>query len=426
MNEKPKVSIIIPVYNTARYLPECLDSVINQTLKDIEIICVDDGSKDNSVEILNQYAQNDSRIIVLTQSHKKQGTARNLGMSIAKGEYIGFVDSDDWCELDMFEKLYNRAKETDSDVTICCGNIYNEKTHIKTTNDSYSLKIFTPEYFESAFNPKKTINDIFQICVSPVIKIYKHNFMDENSIRFPTNIYYEDVPFFLDVWLLSGSVSLLKEFCYNYREESKTSTCYNNDLSKLDVVKFLNITKNILKKHKVYKDLKSSFREYVKSEIKCHSGLIRDDRIRLMYFFSVLFAYPNAAISIISESLYNEMLIIFRSMYNEMLIVFYAYKFIMQNKRIAFWGASRYLEELIKKYNIMDKHIVGIIDNDSKKWGQRLGNHTIYAPEQIKDLDIDVMIFTIKNNNEVIYPQVQELLRYQYPNIKLVANVFKS
>ena len=114
----PKVSVIIPVYNTEKYLRKCLDSVCNQTLSDIEIICVNDCSTDNSFEILKKYASKDDRIKLIDfKENKGAAVARNTGIDEAKGEYIGFVDSDDFIDLDFYEKLYNKAIETGADVT---------------------------------------------------------------------------------------------------------------------------------------------------------------------------------------------------------------------------------------------------------------------------------------------------------------------
>ena len=105
MSSDVKVSVIVPVYNTEKYLQKCLDSLINQTLKDIEIICINDGSTDNSENIIRMFAKEDSRIKLINQENKKQGAARNAGMKIATGEYIGFVDSDDYVDLNYFERL---------------------------------------------------------------------------------------------------------------------------------------------------------------------------------------------------------------------------------------------------------------------------------------------------------------------------------
>ena len=115
----PAISIIIPVYNTKIYLKKCLDSVINQTFKDIEIICIDDGSTDGSLDILQSYAKQDKRFVILKQEHKGAGEARNNGMNIAKGKYIQFLDSDDWFELNMLENMYNNAEKYSTDILVC-------------------------------------------------------------------------------------------------------------------------------------------------------------------------------------------------------------------------------------------------------------------------------------------------------------------
>jgi len=130
----PNVSIIVPIYNVEPYLHRCLDSLVNQTLKDIEIICINDCSPDNSLDILKEYAEKDERINIIN-FEKNQGVsvARNTGIEIAKGEYIGFVDSDDYVDLDFYEKLYKKARETDADMV---------KASLKK-----NMKIFSAIYF---------------------------------------------------------------------------------------------------------------------------------------------------------------------------------------------------------------------------------------------------------------------------------------
>ena len=110
------ISIIVPVYNTAPYLPQCLDSLVNQTYRDIEIICVNDGSTDNSPDILKAYAERDSRILVIHQENLGLSGARNKGLESARGEWVMFVDSDDWIAPDMYEKLYHHLTEDGSDI----------------------------------------------------------------------------------------------------------------------------------------------------------------------------------------------------------------------------------------------------------------------------------------------------------------------
>ena len=114
-----KVSVILPVYNEEQYLQQCLDSICTQTLKEIEIICVDDGSKDNSLQILQDFAKQDSRIKVLTQKNQFAGVAGNHGMKYAQGKYLSFLDSDDYFEAEMLEKMYLQAENTEADIVIC-------------------------------------------------------------------------------------------------------------------------------------------------------------------------------------------------------------------------------------------------------------------------------------------------------------------
>ena len=113
-----KVSVIIPVYNVEKYLRKCLESVVNQTLKDIEIICVNDGSTDSSALILDEYARNDNRIKVYTQENQGQGAARNMALELAQGDYIAFVDSDDWLEVSALEELYKFITEKGAEAVV--------------------------------------------------------------------------------------------------------------------------------------------------------------------------------------------------------------------------------------------------------------------------------------------------------------------
>lgn len=116
---RPMISILVPVYNVSKYLRQCLDSLVNQTIKDIEIICVDDGSTDSSHEILEEYAAADSRIVIVTKANGGLPSARNAGLDVAKGKYVGFVDGDDYVDTDMYRKMYNAAVANDADIVVC-------------------------------------------------------------------------------------------------------------------------------------------------------------------------------------------------------------------------------------------------------------------------------------------------------------------
>lgn len=180
-----KVSIIVPVYNVEKYLEKCLDSLINQTLKDIEIICVNDGSTDTSQEILEKYSKKDNRITIINQDNAGVSVARNSGIDIAKGEYIGFVDSDDWVDLNFYEKLYNSAIENDADIAVSSiirWRKYNKKYRVK-----YENKVYT------------TLQEKISACFIPKIcyvwnKLYKSHIVQNE--HFTPNVYFEDI-----IWL---------------------------------------------------------------------------------------------------------------------------------------------------------------------------------------------------------------------------------
>lgn len=171
----PKISVIVPIYNSGKYLDKCLQSLLNQTFKDFEIIAINDGSTDNSLDILNNYQ--DSRIKIKTQKNSGQANTRNNGLKIAKGEYIIFIDSDDYVDTNMFEKLIEIG-----DYDIICFDYFiqnnNKDTYMKVLKD-YSSKEITPkEYLFSDMGPCN--------------KMFKREFLNKHNFKFPENIIYED------------------------------------------------------------------------------------------------------------------------------------------------------------------------------------------------------------------------------------------
>lgn len=219
-----KVSIIIPVYNVEDYIEECLDSICNQTLEDIEIICVDDGSTDNSSSILNNYAKTDSRIKIFTKENGGQASARNLGIEKASGEYIAFVDSDDFIEPEMFEKLYIKAEEDNLDLVMCKIATYDNQTGIIKDNVWYYMLGVFRDFEKDIFTHNDTKDFTCNIAVTPYNKIYKSNLLKNNNILFPEGLIFEDEKFFFDVYLRAKRVSVVDEFLYYYRVNRKGST----------------------------------------------------------------------------------------------------------------------------------------------------------------------------------------------------------
>lgn len=180
----PKVSVVIPVYNVEKYLRDCLDSVINQSLKDIEIICVNDGSTDTSGDICEEYAKKDSRIKVIHQENQYVGIARNNGMSVATGDFLIFLDSDDEFDINMLEKMYSKAIETNADITICHEYYYNTKSCIKGVIN-WNSYCFGQYKNNEIFSAKDMTGHLLNFCpLWPWDKLYNRKFLVDNNLKF--------------------------------------------------------------------------------------------------------------------------------------------------------------------------------------------------------------------------------------------------
>ena len=244
---KVKISVIIPVYNTEEHLRECLDSIINQTIKEIEIICINDSSTDNSPDILREYAQKDERIHIITKkTNNGAASARNTGMDHAKGEYIGFVDSDDWIELDMYEKLYENAKTHNSDIVMSPLNVYNNSTHeFEHSDHTCTLEIFDEKFDNRAFNHLETKEFFFSISVTPPNKIYYNEFLKNIKARFPEGLIFEDNPFFYYIYLKAERVSIIRDYLYFYRKNRSGSVTTKASFKFFDLFKIMDIIKDV-------------------------------------------------------------------------------------------------------------------------------------------------------------------------------------
>lgn len=204
-----KVSIIVPIYNVEKYINKCLDSLTNQTLKEIEIICINDGSTDNSLKLLENYKNKDSRIVLINQKNSGQSAARNKGVEIAKGEYIGFVDSDDWIDSNFFERLYESAKRTDSD--IATAGIYSCHSFNKRKFLSFDKEIVTSDKnlkFEFCDIPEKSY------CWN---KIYRNTSLKNSGIKFEEGIIFEDCIYTPQVIYFLEQMVTVPDIYYYYR-----------------------------------------------------------------------------------------------------------------------------------------------------------------------------------------------------------------
>ena len=218
----PKVSVVVPVYNVAAFLPACLDSICAQTLKDIEIIVVNDGSTDNSLEIAQEYAAKDDRVKVLTKENRGYGHTMNLGFSHARGEYIGIVESDDCARPEMFETLYNLAVQNDADVVR--SNYWNMSEN-GTKFDLVDVLNLCDAPYDSAFD---TVNHPDILRGSPAIwtAIYKASFLKDNGIEFleTPGASFQDTGFALKVLTSAQRMVITRKAFLNYRVDNAGSS----------------------------------------------------------------------------------------------------------------------------------------------------------------------------------------------------------
>ena len=208
-----KVSVIVPVYNVEVYLEKCLDSLINQTLDEIEIICVNDGSTDRSGDILECYKKEYPNIKIINKKNGGLSDARNSGLKHVNGKYIGFIDSDDWAELDMFEKLYNQAEKYNAD--ICISN-YNE-------------------VYEDGIKKVDDIEEKYPILHEASVwnKLFKREFIEKNNALFPVGLWYEDNAFTYRLLLSNPVITNISDYLYNYRKVREGSIMNSQASSKI-------------------------------------------------------------------------------------------------------------------------------------------------------------------------------------------------
>ena len=250
----PKLSIIVPVYNVEKYLDKCLERILNSTYKDFELIVINDGTKDNSEQIITKYLDNEEykdKITYISKENSGLSDTRNLGMSKAKGEYIAFVDSDDYIETTMYETMMNKALEKNYDIVACDVKLVYE--------DSDKEKVISSAYEKDLFNKdeiKQTMLTYYHVVWN---KIYKKSLLE--GIEFSKGIWYEDMEFNLKVYPRINSIGVVKEPLYNYLQRGNSITyTYNDKL--YDIITNMDTVIKYYKAQGIYEEYKEEL-EYL-------------------------------------------------------------------------------------------------------------------------------------------------------------------
>ncbi len=237
---EPLISVVVPIYEVEKYLDRCVESIVNQTYKNLEIILVDDGSPDNCPKMCDSWAEKDNRIKVVHKENGGLSDARNAGMPFATGEIISFIDSDDWIELDMFEKMLNRMQKDNSDIVSCGVKWVEEDGSLIRDVTSDDEVLDTTIAMKELINDKKLKQHVWN-------KIYKYDLI--KAIPFEKGKYHEDVFWSYQIVGRAKSVSIAKESFYNYVQRSNSIMGEGFSVKRLDALDANELRCEYMKEH---------------------------------------------------------------------------------------------------------------------------------------------------------------------------------
>ena len=254
----PKISVIMPVYRVEKYLNECIDSIINQTLQDIEIILIDDGSPDNCPQICDEYAQKDSRIKVFHQNNYGAANARNFGIKNATGKFLLILDSDDVFSPDLCQKLYKEAIKYNNDITICHSVEFDNNTNKEIPSDWIIKDFFLPE--QHVFNYKDMSKHIIGFCQGWAWdKLYKTSFIRKHNLKFQNLKCTNDMYFVMLSLILAERISVIDDVLIKHRQNNFSSISNSRDKNPYCFIKAIYALKSTLEQKNLYMQVKQSF-----------------------------------------------------------------------------------------------------------------------------------------------------------------------
>ena len=270
-----KVSVIVPVYNASLYLEQCLDSIVQQTLREIEIILIDDGSTDESFSILQRYAAEDERIKLIRQQNSGAGAARNKGMKIAAGKYLSFLDADDFFEPDMLEKAFNRAEIDNADIVVFESDKYYTEEDAFRFERTVVREEFIPPY--RPFSYRQLTGPVFRTFVGWAWdKLFRKSFIDENNLEFQELRSSEDLYFVYSSIVLAKKITVCYEVLIHYRCDVANSISNTREKSWWCCYEAMMELKRLLIKSGKYEELKRDFSDYAVKFITWNYNTLRE------------------------------------------------------------------------------------------------------------------------------------------------------
>jgi len=428
----PKVSIVVPTYNVEKYLKECMESIINQTLQDIEIICVNDGSTDSSGKILDEYATKDSRIKVIHQVNQGYGKAVNVGMDLAQGEYIGIVEPDDYVALDMYESLYKIAKEKDLDLIKADFHRFVGDGDKRTF---YYEQLGQEEYYNIILNPQENL-ETFKFKMNTWAGIYKRDFIEKNNVRHneTPGASYQDNGFWFQTFAFAERIYILNKPLYKNRRDNPNSSI-NNKEKVFCMKEEYDFIEKILEENNLKERFKSVF--YLR---KWGNYIFNLNRIDNQYVkvwieamakdFEKVFQNDNMILNEF-KTLYLDIKRIVKNPHKwyrnkkkkkilkQKRLQWLKLKFLREinkksNSQIVFWGASSFLKEFLEEYQISNENIIGIIDRNLNRKGGYYGGYEIYTPDKINNLNPNIILISVINLNKEDVKEIKDYIHQIY------------
>lgn len=273
-----KVSIIMPVYNSEKYLRNTLNSIVNQSLNDFELICIDDGSSDDSLNILNDYSERDSRIRIITQKNSGSGAARNRGLEVSRGDYVCFIDSDDEISPDLLDLTYKNAVSNDSDLVLFkISNIQKDKKTFVTPELPYELVFPNADFDNFTFDCFDVKEYIFKLHYGPWSKVYKREFLTgHDDFLFDEELPYGDVLFHVKAMLRASKLSYIPKDLYHCRADNSNSATFDCQ-DNIQVFKIIDMVESFLIDENYMDELKAEFGYFKLNQVILHMEMPIDE-----------------------------------------------------------------------------------------------------------------------------------------------------
>lgn len=284
MKNNIKISIIIPIYNMQNYLKKCIESLLKQTLKEFEVICIDDGSTDNSLEIINSYIAKDKRIKLISQQNQGQGVARNNGIDIAQGEYLVFLDPDDWLNEYALEKIYKKFEDTSCQIVQFNFASVNEETY-KIQDKINFFKIINNRNNKileekDIIHWKELPNNIFSILgYMAWTRAYKTSFVKNNKIKFSNTKRGEDQLFTIHAILKASKITFIDDYLYLYLlRKGSASRHQSNEAA--NIFQVINDIENMLSEENLINELEEEFTKYKIDILAIHARAVPTNKMQ--------------------------------------------------------------------------------------------------------------------------------------------------